>query len=233
MSDVKRGRQINLDDIKEAHAPKADNPSFGTQVPLDALLDEPELPPEPEEPVRPKKRRGLAWLFLSLFSILILTELALSVWATLQTAPLLGALYISVLLLGGLFCVRFVVTQLSALSKIKTLRTRQNEAKRLLASEQTGEAHTWLIKAGASRDFIRALPAHYTDKEAISHFERSVLKEKDAEVERLIKRFATESAVLVAISPLAVVDMLAVLWRASRLVDGIARIYGVPVGPMV
>lgn len=41
---------------------------------------------------------------------------------------------------------------------------------------------------------------------------------------------AAESAVIVAISPLAVVDMFFIAWRNLRLMNKIAEIYGIELG---
>ena len=41
---------------------------------------------------------------------------------------------------------------------------------------------------------------------------------------------AAESAVIVAISPLAVIDMFFIAWRNIRLINKIAAIYGIELG---
>lgn len=42
--------------------------------------------------------------------------------------------------------------------------------------------------------------------------------------------YSTESAVLVALSPLAIADMLLVAWRNFKMIDELGKIYGVELG---
>ena len=44
---------------------------------------------------------------------------------------------------------------------------------------------------------------------------------------KLITKMSAESAVIVAISPLAVIDMFFIAWRNIRLINKIAAIYGI------
>ncbi|PVX39902.1 putative membrane protein [Pasteurella langaaensis DSM 22999] len=61
-------------------------------------------------------------------------------------------------------------------------------------------------------------------------FSQNVLVTADKQAKKIITRTAIESATVVAISPLAVVDMFFVAWRNIRLVNRIAKIYGIELG---
>jgi len=61
-------------------------------------------------------------------------------------------------------------------------------------------------------------------------FSENVLKQIDAQAQQLISRHAAETAILVAISPLAVVDMFFIAWRNLRLINQLARLYGIELG---
>ncbi|MEJ1267967.1 TIGR01620 family protein [Pantoea ananatis] len=52
----------------------------------------------------------------------------------------------------------------------------------------------------------------------------------DRQVRREISRHAAESALMIAVSPLALVDMAFITWRNLRLVNRIAAIYGIELG---
>ncbi|WP_424410615.1 TIGR01620 family protein [Pasteurella sp. PK-2025] len=70
----------------------------------------------------------------------------------------------------------------------------------------------------------------YSAQEVAQLFSQIVLQPFDKQVKRLISKSAVESAVIVAISPLAIVDMLFLAWRNIRLVNQIAHIYGIELG---
>ncbi|ESC15759.1 hypothetical protein SEEA0322_23354 [Salmonella enterica subsp. enterica serovar Agona str. 0322] len=48
----------------------------------------------------------------------------------------------------------------------------------------------------------------------------------DAQARREISRFAAESTLMIAVSPLALVDMAFIAWRNLRLINRIATLYG-------
>ncbi|QPB42397.1 TIGR01620 family protein [Rodentibacter haemolyticus] len=70
----------------------------------------------------------------------------------------------------------------------------------------------------------------YSAQEVARLFSYHVLKPLDAKAKKLIGKIAAESAVVVAISPLSVVDMFFVAWRNIRLINKIAEIYGIELG---
>ncbi|HBO38531.1 MAG TPA: TIGR01620 family protein, partial [Pasteurellaceae bacterium] len=61
-------------------------------------------------------------------------------------------------------------------------------------------------------------------------FSRNVLQPFDKKAKKLINKHAAEAAIIVAISPLALVDMFFIAWRNIRLINQIARIYGIELG---
>ncbi|OOF70242.1 TIGR01620 family protein [Rodentibacter caecimuris] len=70
----------------------------------------------------------------------------------------------------------------------------------------------------------------YSAQEISLLFSRSVLAPLDVQAKKLITKSATESALIVAISPLAIVDMFFLGWRNIRLINQIAELYGIELG---
>ncbi len=68
--------------------------------------------------------------------------------------------------------------------------------------------------------------AHERD-EARDLLHRPVL---DAQARREISRSAAESTLMIAVSPLALVDMAFIAWRNLRLINRIATLYGIELG---
>ncbi|WGE86608.1 TIGR01620 family protein [Actinobacillus equuli] len=70
----------------------------------------------------------------------------------------------------------------------------------------------------------------YNAKEVLYLFSETVLTPLDKQVKKMISKSATENAVIVAVSPLAVVDVLMVAWRNIALVNKISKTYGMQLG---
>ena len=57
-----------------------------------------------------------------------------------------------------------------------------------------------------------------------------LLAPRDREAQRLVTRMSGETAIMVAISPLTLVDMALVAWRSLAMVDRLCRLYGLELG---
>lgn len=74
------------------------------------------------------------------------------------------------------------------------------------------------------------LQGDYKAQEIAYLFSQYVLQPRDKLAQKLIMQSAVESALVVTVSPLAIVDMLFVAWRNIRLVNKIASIYRMELG---
>ncbi|MDW7547910.1 TIGR01620 family protein [Pseudoalteromonas sp. McH1-7] len=195
-------------------------------------VPEPELP-KIERIYESPWRFGFKQCFFLALLVLIIVEAALTLIESYEQNILLFALYTTVLSLGLLALFKFLFSEAVALSKLKQHQQIKHDAQRLLQSDQIGEARAWLtplLKVHPEQKvtaFEEALQSHHTDKEIITLYEKTLLREQDAEAKRLIQEHATTSALLVALSPLALVDMLAVLWRGVVLVEKVSKHYGI------
>lgn len=70
----------------------------------------------------------------------------------------------------------------------------------------------------------------HSAREVTYLFGQNVLQPFDKQAKSLISKNAAEAAVIVAISPLALVDMFFIAWRNIRLINKIAQIYGIELG---
>lgn len=89
--------------------------------------------------------------------------------------------------------------------------------------------HNPIAEQGAKR-WQAQLDEAYNGQEVLYLFDENVLKPIDKQVKKLISKSAAENAVIVAISPLAIVDVLMVAWRNIALVNKITRAYGMELG---
>ncbi len=184
------------------------------------------------------KRSLVKRLFFLLLLVLILVETVLGITASFATAWWLGALYSAVVGLAVLLIGKLLWRELVNLKRLKVNQHHQQQAERLLQSEQIGQALPWLqsvnrIQSHPEFDtFKEQIGDHLSDREVMVLYRDTILISQDEQAKKLINRYAVESAVLVTVSPLAVVDMLAVLWRGLKLVDALANNYGLALGYM-
>lgn len=68
----------------------------------------------------------------------------------------------------------------------------------------------------------------HNDQELIQIYSNTVLSGLDKMAIDIVSRHATEAAAMVALSPLAVVDMALVAWRGSKMIEQLSQLYGCP-----
>ncbi|MCF6434553.1 TIGR01620 family protein [Pseudoalteromonas sp. MMG022] len=182
---------------------------------------------------KPKRRLGLFGYFVISLLTLVVVESVYSIVEALQNSWLLAILYISVLGLAVMSALLFIIKEASALRKLKHHQQHRQDGQRLLNSTQIGEAQDWLSPLlehhpkQQVEEFKAAIKSHHTDKEVLQLYESSLLQTQDQRAKEMISQHATTSALLVAMSPLALVDMLAVLWRGIHLIEAITKHYGI------
>lgn len=75
-----------------------------------------------------------------------------------------------------------------------------------------------------------ALAAEYSCSELVQLYSRVVLSKVDEKALNEVAKFSTEAVVLVALSPVALIDMLIMLSRNLRMINKIAGLYGLKLG---
>ncbi|TGE85787.1 TIGR01620 family protein [Pseudoalteromonas sp. KS88] len=199
---------------------------------------EPELDDDIDlAPVYKKSKwQTLKGVFVVSFLTLVLMEFAFSLMIAFQQSIILGTVYSIAVVTGFLLIGRLLWREYRMLRSLKRNQLHRHEADRLLNSEQVGGALPWLEKLNKHQQltgfeaFKASVATHHTDKEIMTLYADSLLVAQDTQAKKLINRFATESGLLVALSPIALVDMMAVLWRGTKLIEQIGRIYGIGFG---
>ncbi|MGL1958820.1 MAG: YcjF family protein [Colwellia sp.] len=75
-----------------------------------------------------------------------------------------------------------------------------------------------------------AIESEHSDTELLQLYSRLVLSKVDEKALSEVAKFSTEAVVLVALSPVAIIDMLIILWRNLRMIDKVAGLYGLKLG---
>ncbi|HEC60619.1 hypothetical protein LCGC14_0904090 [marine sediment metagenome] len=73
---------------------------------------------------------------------------------------------------------------------------------------------------------LKNQPDYLNDAEVIDYLSEHFVAELDKQAYRLIQNESVNIGVLIALSPLAVIDALVALWRSFKLVNQINKIYG-------
>ena len=133
-----------------------------------------------------------------------------------------------------------LLAELARLRRLKKQMHIHHQALRLLTSEGHHHAVTFcesLIKsAGLTADhpavvkWREALDPALSDKEVITLYAAIVQPTFDNQARRLISQTAAQSAIMIAASPYALVDMGLVAWRSLRMINQIAKLYQVEPG---
>jgi len=78
--------------------------------------------------------------------------------------------------------------------------------------------------------FLAAHEPHHDGRDTLALLTHHLLAPRDREARRLISRMSGETAVMVAVSPLTLVDMALVAWRHLSMIDRLCRLYGLELG---
>ncbi len=144
---------------------------------------------------------------------------------------------------GGLIVVAGVGSMATEWRRLWRLRLRaeeRDEARDLLSSHSVGKGRGFCEKLARQAGLDQGHPAlqrwyaaiHEThnDREIVALYAQLVQPVLDGQARREISRCAAESTLMIAISPLALVDMAFIAWRNLRLINRIATLYGIELG---
>lgn len=194
-----------------------------------------------EQVIRPKS--GSKWLasgLLAVFSALIGWQAIDSVITAVQSADWLSlgwAGFISTIAALGLGAIG------KELWKLRSLRHHfsiQEQSEALIANNGVGKGRSFCeslakqsgvpLESPYYDRWTNSVTASHSDAEILDMYDAMVVVEQDKLATKLVSKYATESAVLVAVSPLALADMLLVAWRNFKMIDQLATVYGVELG---
>ena len=74
--------------------------------------------------------------------------------------------------------------------------------------------------------FQHASQPHHCSEDIMTLLDYHLLAPRDREAQRLISRMSGETAIMVAVSPLTLVDMALVAWRSLAMINRLCRLYG-------
>ncbi|MGI9282676.1 MAG: TIGR01620 family protein [Endozoicomonas sp.] len=112
----------------------------------------------------------------------------------------------------------------------------QSSAEGLLKARSSGQSKSWLAKLNALyrnkphqpllEKALSTLPDYADDAETLQHLDQHLFRNLDQQAISRISRHSQQTAIMVAISPLALLDMVLSGWRCLKMLDEICQIYG-------
>ncbi|WP_207063993.1 TIGR01620 family protein [Motiliproteus sp. SC1-56] len=196
-----------------------------------------------DRPLDARPVRGLKWL-LGLLAIYLVVALGVDGYGLVHRAWsthwIWGGLVAALLL--GLVVAALVVAAswLRGGDSLKGVIRLQGQAQQLRAARSQGQAGGWLAalgdfyaekpQAAALARAVDGLPDYVDDGETVAHVEQVFLKPLDQQAYRQITRYSAHAGVAVGLSLWPLLDMALTLWRNARLVEAVAKTYGVRPG---
>ncbi|WP_455424529.1 TIGR01620 family protein [Dryocola sp. LX212] len=229
---------------KSAHAfsePEAEKftPALAT---LDEVEEESQAEAVVEAALRPKRSiwRRMVMAGLGLFGISVVAQgvqWTHNAFVTQDWIALGGGVAGGLIIAAG---VGSVATEWRRLWRLRQRAEERDEARDLMNSHGTGKGRAFCEKLARQAGLDQGHPAlqrwyasiHEThnDREVVALYAQLVQPVLDNQARREISRSAAESTLMIAVSPLALVDMAFIAWRNLRLINRIAALYGIELG---
>lgn len=129
--------------------------------------------------------------------------------------------------------------ELSVLRRLRSSQQYRQQAEMLRAENQHGNAVAFCREL-ARQNHLHNLPgyqhwlehveAHHDDSEVLALFSQFVLHPLDEKALQIVMASSSQTALLVAASPLALLDILLVLWRNLKMLRDVASVYQIRPG---
>jgi putative membrane protein len=112
----------------------------------------------------------------------------------------------------------------------------REQSDKYLSENQYGQSKQWLRalrslyedkpQAALLDAALKSIPDYNSDAEVVHHMAEHFYPKLDELALKRITAYSQQTAVLIAMSPLALLDLVLVLWRNVRMIDEIGQIYG-------
>ncbi len=189
--------------------------------------------------IKPRRRhRLLAW-GLGAVGLLSLGQYGAFLYEQFLTTPLWGSAWLAASALVAAGTASVVGREWLRLRTLKRRQDVRSRAEDLLVHQGVGQGQAFCeglaVKSGDKgregyQTWLAQLDESHSDREVLTLYSQLVLSERDKLAQTRVAKWSGEAAVLVALSPLATVDMMLMLWRNLRMIEDIADVYAIELG---
>ncbi|GAA0816750.1 TIGR01620 family protein [Colwellia asteriadis] len=194
------------------------------------------------------KKNSKSWLWrviAGLFVTIVVIEASLFFISGFSSSPIMTSFYAALLACLSVVGIRSLWRELLGLKHFNAQQKVQKQAAYLLAHEgassKEAEAFCQNITESLPCDiafsneqekkaWLNAVDANHNTQELLQVYSRVVLSKVDEKALNEVTKFSTEAVVLVALSPIAIIDMLIMLSRNLRMINKVAGLYGLKLG---
>ena len=190
--------------------------------------------------VQPKASKKLFPFVFSLFVVLVVWQAGDSILSSLHTSDMLSLSWSIFVLFLSLIGLSSVGREWFKLRKLRQHMSIQEQGAEISQSDRIGSGKKFCLSLASQANidlnsiayqrWLQAITDSHSDSEILELYDTMVISEQDKIAVQIVSKFSTESAALIAISPLAVADMFLVAWRSIKMLDSLADIYGVELG---
>ncbi|MEI6893329.1 MAG: TIGR01620 family protein [Colwellia sp.] len=196
-------------------------------------------------------KRSWLWRIIAISFVILLAIEAFNFFVVgFEQSPIISSIY--ALLLASLLVVtgKSLWYEFIGLKQFKSRQKLQQQATDLLlieqenktvSSNQRGRVFCDNISESLPCDLVfdseqtlqvwhDAVSSDYSSAELVQLYSRVVLSKVDEKALNEVAKFSSEAVVLIALSPVALIDMLIMLSRNLRMINKIAALYGLKLG---
>jgi putative membrane protein len=199
-----------------------------------------------EAKIKGHKHSWIWILLITAFALLIVIEAVNFFIIGFQMSPVVTSLYALLLATLILLCGNALLREFIGLRQFTQRQALKQQAMSLLSGNDNSSENQSFKNTKDFCDKISvSLPcdlmfddnsekslwhsadlSHYNSREILELYSRNVLCKVDEKALHEVAKFSTEAVVLVALSPVAIIDMLIILSRNLRMINKIAGLYG-------
>ncbi len=186
------------------------------------------------------KPRWLWRITIGLIFALIVIELIEFFTLGFQQSPLVTSLYGLILVGLSLICGSALLREFTGLRRLKQLQKMQVQADEIINDDKVVDINAFCqnISDHLPNDLVSEQEQQWQDillsehdqSELLQLYSKVMLTKVDQRAMAEIVKFSSEAVVMVALSPIALLDMLLILWRNLRMVNKVSSIYGIQLG---
>lgn len=186
------------------------------------------------------KTHGLKWLIIggvTLFILLLGFDIYQFINTLWQQSKVLGCAFAAVIATLILLILQQLWLFLKGSRRLKKINLLRDKAERMCHENSHGEAAVWLKQLenvyndgphqAVLTPVLQELPDYLNDAEVVGRVSEQFFSQLDRQAMQLIQRESVSSAVLIAVSQLAVMDSLLVVWKTLSMINKINQIYGI------
>ena len=204
----------------------------------DTYLEEEKLIYSPKSKAKKASRKWFTLLAVAIVAASV-AELSIFIIEVTRNSDWLGAIWLGIFAVLGLFLAGIAVSEYKGLKQLKAQNKLREASVNMVDTPAMGLAEPHCIKLARQLptnyqpligDWQNSVDETHNDREILSLFEHKVMAPIDKLAIKQVSSNASAAGVMIAVSPFALLDMMIVFWRNIRMMDQVSEIYGLHLG---